>query len=306
MSTRSIALMAGVVLVVYAVVFGLTIEPGELPAITPAMVVVLAVAVLLQIGAVWLFGELFRVGIEATGRSISTGLGFRAALVGSTVARLLPAGGAVTPVAMAWTVRREAPGSGAAALRATGLNYGGLLVVTAVGLLVASGSLTNWQDEVRVMAILSFVIGAVVLTAATRLGSLGRLLPEAIRSRLGPAPVDQPIGLRSHAYVWGRVAAEVVVLGVVLSLFSIDLGWPHVAAAFGVSQVAAGIPGTPGGIGFAEAGLVGALSLFGVAAVTAVAPVLIFRIVSYWIPAGAGLLAGTTVFLRSPELVSRA
>ena len=57
---------------------------------------------------------------------------------------------------------------------------------------------------------------------------------------------------------------------------------------FGVSQIAAGIPGTPGGIGFAEAGLIGSLAFFGVDPAVAVAPVLVFRVVHYWLPAGAG------------------
>jgi len=68
-----------------------------------------------------------------------------------------------------------------------------------------------------------------------------------------------------------------------------------------VSQVAAGIPGTPGGIGFAEAGLLGSLAFFGVDPALAVAPVLVFRVVHYWLPAGAGLVAGTSSFLKSAE-----
>lgn len=99
-----------------------------------------------------------------------------------------------------------------------------------------------------------------------------------------------------------RLVAETAVLGIVLAAFELKIEPVVVAAAFGVSQLAAGIPGTPGGIGFAEAGLVGALARFGFGPTTTIAPVLVFQIVSYWLPAEAGLAAGSAAFLRQPSL----
>ena len=86
-----------------------------------------------------------------------------------------------------------------------------------------------------------------------------------------------------------------------LVAFGIDINVWQVAAAFGVSQLAAGIPGTPGGMGVTEAGLVFILAAYGFPASTTVAPVLIFRVVSYWLPAALGLWAGGMTFLRSDE-----
>src|SRR5690554_1659257 len=91
------------------------------------------------------------------------------------------------------------------------------------------------------------------------------------------------------------------ILALVMWAFGVDLSLVEVMTVFGVSQIAAGIPGTPGGIGFAEAGLIGSLAFFGVDPAVAVAPVLVFRVVHYWLPAGAGLVAGTSAFLRSAE-----
>src|SRR5690554_7424457 len=45
------------------------------------------------------------------------------------------------------------------------------------------------------------------------------------------------------------------ILALVMWAFGVDLSLVEVMTVFGVSQIAAGIPGTPGGIGFAEAGL---------------------------------------------------
>jgi uncharacterized protein (TIRG00374 family) len=49
------------------------------------------------------------------------------------------------------------------------------------------------------------------------------------------------------------------------------------------------IPITPGGLGFVEAGLVGALTLAGVPAQDALVATLAYRLVSYWLPLPAGL-----------------
>ena len=73
------------------------------------------------------------------------------------------------------------------------------------------------------------------------------------------------------------------------------------AAAFGVSSLAGGLPGTPGGMGVTEVGLVFILSAYGFPASSTVAPVIIFRIVSYWLPAALSFLAGGMTFLRSDE-----
>jgi uncharacterized membrane protein YbhN (UPF0104 family) len=43
------------------------------------------------------------------------------------------------------------------------------------------------------------------------------------------------------------------------------------------------------------------LSAYGFPAATTVAPVLIYRIVSYWLPAALSFFAGGMTFLRSPE-----
>jgi uncharacterized protein (TIRG00374 family) len=62
-----------------------------------------------------------------------------------------------------------------------------------------------------------------------------------------------------------------------------------VLLAYGASAVLGMIPITPGGLGFVEAGLVGALTLAGVPAGDALLATLAYRLVSYWLPLPAGL-----------------
>lgn len=291
-----------IALVGYAVAFAFFLDIGALD-LSWGDVGLLLIATVLQLAALWLFGELFRQGVLAAGNQLKRGTAFRAALVGSSIARLLPAGGAVTPVAMAWAVRKEAPGSSGAAVRATGLNYAGLVLITAGGLFIHSifGTHPESARTLRIFSGIAVVVAIVIIVVVSRLGAVKDKLPRRIRERLGNSMIDLPLDLWANLYLWGRLAAEAVVLLLVLVAFDIDLGLVEAVTAFGVSQIAAGIPGTPGGIGFAEAGLVGALGFFGVGATMAVAPVLIFRVVSYWLPAGAGLVAGTSAFLSAPE-----
>ena len=60
----------------------------------------------------------------------------------------------------------------------------------------------------------------------------------------------------------------------------------YVTAAF-----LAMIPITPGGLGFVEAGLTGALVLAGVSAGDAALAVLLYRLFNYWLPIPAGGIA---------------
>lgn len=303
---RRVGRMAMIAIAVYAVALVVVMSTVDLPPLGAGTVALILAAALVQLGSVWFFGELFRQGITVTGGRIGTLLSFQAALVGSTVARLLPAGGAVTPVAMAWTVRKRAPGAGGAAVRATALNYSGLLIGTGASLLWLRwrGEVLNWEGSVTPVAGVALVVGLVVMLLSTRLGRIRSRLPRWIESRLGPTMVDHPADVRAQFFMWGRLAAETVALYLAMVGFGVHLSPMEAAAAFGVSQLAAGIPGTPGGVGFAEAGLVGALALFGYPASGVVAPVLVFRIISYWLPAGAGLIAGSRAFLASPVSVN--
>jgi uncharacterized protein (TIRG00374 family) len=70
-----------------------------------------------------------------------------------------------------------------------------------------------------------------------------------------------------------------------------------VLLAFVLASVLAMIPLTPGGLGFVEAGLTGALTIAGVPAAEAVLGTLLYRLFSYWLPLPAGAIA-STLFTR--------
>jgi uncharacterized protein (TIRG00374 family) len=64
-----------------------------------------------------------------------------------------------------------------------------------------------------------------------------------------------------------------------------------VLLAFCAAQVLGALPLTPGGLGFVEAGLTGALALAGVPGGQAVVATLAYRLVSFWLPIPAGGVA---------------
>jgi uncharacterized protein (TIRG00374 family) len=70
--------------------------------------------------------------------------------------------------------------------------------------------------------------------------------------------------------------------------------------AYLIGQLGNWLP-VPGGIGGVELGLVGALVLYGLPAVTATAAVLLYRVIELWIPAVLGMAA----FVQLRLLLSR-
>jgi uncharacterized protein (TIRG00374 family) len=75
-----------------------------------------------------------------------------------------------------------------------------------------------------------------------------------------------------------------------------------VLLAFVLASVLAMIPLTPGGLGFVEAGLTGALTVAGVSAAHAVLATLLYRLFSYWLPLPAGAIASTLFTRRRRNL----
>lgn len=297
---RSIVVIAGLAAVIYAAALVFALTQLELPAFGVLSWAMLVLAALGQLAAKWMFGMQFRHGVLETGGKLSAQSAFRAALVGAGVARLIPAGGAITPVAMSWIVRKEAKATGAAAVRATVLNYAGLLAGTGFALLwvINRGLYESLEAGTWVIGVITLIIGLLLMFGTRWIVLLAHRLPAKFRDMLGPPAESHIPDVRSQGWLWSRLLLEALALYLVMQAFGLHLTPFQTFAAFGISQLAGGLPGTPGGIGFTEAGLVGALAAVGYGAELTLAPTLVFRIVSYWLPALAGLVAGGSNFLK--------
>ena len=285
----------------YLVAVGFLGERTRLPAFDLTVWLALLASLFAHTAAIAAFGLNFIEAASLSGIAVSRWGGFKAALVATGVARLIPAGGVFTPAAMAWTVRSEAPKTGGPAARATVLAYGSLLVVTGLGALWVAllGLETSLTVSMVVLGVILTVLGGVVWAGSGRLASLVGLLPAGVRKRVSATLIDRPVTFVEVMTVLARTGFEVLALGLVLRPIGIDLPVPALLAVYGFSQLVGGFPGPPGGIGLVEAGLIGALAAFGIDPQTSIPAVLVYRLVSYWIPAAAGLLAGGAAFVRA-------
>ena len=255
MTPKRVLIFAIVAAALYAAFGYWVVTNFDIPDISGWAWALVVLAAVVEIAGKWFFGLQFRESAEMVGETIPPWSAFKAALVGAGVARLIPVGGAVTPVAMSWTVRDEAEGTAGAAIRATFLNYAGLLIITGVGLLIArpiDDRLAIGSVSLVVLAPFVLLAGLAVMFGSGKLGTINDYLPEFLRKRLEESMVG-------------------------------------------------GLPGMPGGLGVTEGALAVILAAYGFPVATTIAPVLVFRIVSYWLPAGLGFLAGGSTFLTSEE-----
>lgn len=304
MNPKRVLWIAGISAVIYIGVAYWVINNFELPTLSTSAWAIVVAAGVAQIGAKWFFGMLFRESIQETGADVRRWTAFKAALVGAGIARMIPAGGAITPVGMSWTVRDETEGSTAGAgIRTVLLNYAGLLIMTGIGLLIARPN-----DRAQIASISLFVLAPFVIVAGLglmfgsgKLGTITKYLPKFVRKKIEESTTDHLPGLESQMYIWARLILEAGALWLVLYAFGIEVGGFQVAAAFGVASLAGGLPGTPGGLGVTEVGLAFILAAYGFPASTTAVPILVFRLISYWLPAALGFLAGGSTFLRSDE-----
>jgi len=98
----------------------------------------------------------------------------------------------------------------------------------------------------------------------------------------------------------GYLAFDVAVLVVILRAVGSTPSIAVVTLAYSVGYAANWVP-VPGGIGVLDAGLTGALVLYGVSPVHAAAAVIVYHAIAFWVPGLGGLLA----YLRlRPRLLS--
>lgn len=309
MSPKRVFWIAGIAAVLYAGFAYWVVTNFEIPPLRGAALLLVILAAVAQIGAKWFFGLLFRESIRKTGSDIARWSAFKAALVGAGVARLIPAGGAITPVALSWTVRDEVEESTAGpGIRTVLLNYAGLLMLAGTGVLLdrPPGNVPVFSTSLVVVAPIVLAIGGLLMFGSGRLGSLSRYLPGRIRAKIENSMINHRAGWESQAYIWGRLALEAGALWLVMAAFGIDLTLFEAVAVFAVSQLIGGLPGTPGGLGVTELGMGVVMAAYGFAASSTVAPILVYRVVSYWLPAGLSFLAGGSTFLASEEAKAHA
>lgn len=226
-----------------------------------------------------------------------------AQLAGTALNRLVPAGGGLVAAHLTLLRHREADGPRQGAALG-GYAAGGALahlVLTMIALALLVTGLVVVPTSAAALpslpwAWLGLVVGALALLAAvmlrrraglgTRVSASIRVAWGLIRSRPGAvlrlAAVQAGTALLAAAGLWAALWAT----GTALAPLTV------LAVYLLTSMLAAAVP-VPGGTGPLEAGLVGGLGLVGVTLVPAAAAVVLFRLVTHWLPVPLGLAVGT-------------
>jgi uncharacterized membrane protein YbhN (UPF0104 family) len=243
--------IAGIAAAIYAGFAYWVVTNFDIPPLQGAAIAIVVLAAVCEIAAKWFFGLLFRESIQETGSNVKAWSAFKAALVGAGVARLIPAGGAITPVAMSWTVRDEVADSTAGpGIRTVLLNYAGLLMMAGGGLLLErpQEAIPVFSTSLIVIAPIVLVVGILLMFGSGRLGSLVKYAPRFIRSKLESSMVNHLPGWESQIYIWARLFLEAGTFWLVMTAFGIDLSALQAIATYAAAQIVGGLPGMPGGL----------------------------------------------------------
>jgi uncharacterized membrane protein YbhN (UPF0104 family) len=257
-----------------------------------------------------LFGTVFGRGM--------TRIDWRASLeiplAGIAAIRLLAAAGAGGVAVTAWALRRAGMPAREVASRMVAsyvLQYSiylGALILCGLGLyggvLAGGGSFAL----TLVPALLSLALAGLVASMGLVPGDFERRLERLARrsgwlgrvaSRFATVPATLGVGVRTAIALvrerrpgllgaigyWGF---DIAVLGVSLRAFGSVVGVPVVVMSYFLGTLGSLLP-LPGGIGGVEGGMIGALAAFGVPGGRAVAGVLAYRAISFWLPTLPGV-----------------
>ena len=293
----------------------------ELAAIRPWWFAVMAVFELASFVCVWLL-----IGISTS--SSHWVLIATSQLVGNSVSSIIPGGAAAGgPLQYNYMIRggeepaRTASGLVAASLLTTTTLFG--LAALCVPLSFRLGSLDVRLERAAWLGagvfVLLLVLGFVAFTTDGLLRTVARVAQwvlNRVRRRRPPSAdipesvleqrdrVRKALGSR---WPWALVAVvskwafDYFALVAAIAATGARVESVPLLLAYVAASVLAMIPITPGGLGFVEAGLAVTLVWAGLSAANATLATLAYRLVSYWLPLAAGVVAAIVYRHRFPE-----
>jgi uncharacterized protein (TIRG00374 family) len=266
-----------------------------------------------------LWPQVHRASVRAVGERIRYREALSVSMSAFTLSHTMPGGGAVgATVAVNRLTSYGLSGPAAtASVTLTGL----LSVVTIAGLGAAGVAAAVVTDDLPGIALAGAAGALVVLVAVSvgivlvlrspaagdrlvgwvgRLPKLGHRVQEW-RSSLREVTEDDPptVGDLARIVVWStcKWTADIASLALLFVAFGQTPRLTILLVGFAVSQLAAAIPITPGGVGFVEGGMVAAFVVLGASASLATTVVLAYRLIETWLPT----LAGVPVLLRPAD-----
>lgn len=104
--------------------------------------------------------------------------------------------------------------------------------------------------------------------------------------------------IKALCYNMLLTALNALTLCLALAAVGCALSWPAALAVLSFGTLVGAVIPTPGGVGGVEAGMLGGLTAFGVAAPIGLAGVLLYRLLTYWLPILPGFIMFRTIVSR--------
>jgi uncharacterized protein (TIRG00374 family) len=305
------------------VVTGWPAVRASLSLLTARHAPLVGLAIAVEVLWVLAMSQVYRSALLAFGGAVSRRTVLRISMAAFTLSRILPGGGAAGGAVAA----RALIGLGNPALHTivsmvvswwiTMSALSGLVTV-GIAMSVAIGTLPPVHLVAPAVALGVFVVGGAAIGLAARSPRLRARLASAVTRGVGRMssaaasdvdhePLDtlhravRPRGLVA-VFAWG---GAVWILDAAALWFSLAaFGWHAdigvLLVGYGVANLIGALPElTPGWLGVLEASVAVALSALGVPQGIAVVAVLVYRLVSYWLPTIAGIPAAVRVLGHS-------
>lgn len=295
----------------YVVIPTLAQSSANAPLLQRVNPLLLVLALALEIGALLCYSQLTRVTLPPEPR-LGMFTVFRIQLATRAVTNVVP-GGSAAGGTLGYRLLTDAGVSGSAAgfsLATVGLGSAVILNLLLWVALLVSIPLNGFRTAYVTAAIvgvllLAFAAGLVYLliegrdTAERVIRAIGRRLPlvnedtlarfvHQMADRIQDLAQQPELVRRGVGWSAANWLLDAAALWVFIRAFGDTLNPVNLIVAYGVAQVLAAIPITPGGLGVVETILPSLLVTFGVPVATAGAAVLGWRLIQFWMPIPLG------------------
>jgi hypothetical protein len=259
------------------------------------------VGVVMEAASFLSFGLVQQRLLHSRSAQVSLAAMLRIAVAANGISNVLPGGSAL---AAAWTWKQFRSRGANRSVASWVLIVSGIVSSIALGFMIIAGI-----EIAGSRGPLAFLRPLAIAAAAAAVG--GGLLAHKLRDRTDKWTKRRPrlSEIRAALALGEPSAADWAIVTIMSVLnWTLDLGcllacitaigapmhWSTVIIAYSLSQLLNAIPLTPGGLGIIEAGIAALLVAYGMTAADAIAVVIVYRIISFWLPTPIGL----TIWLR--------
>lgn len=266
------------------------------------------VAAVMEAASLLSFGLVQQRLLQSRSAQVSLTEMVRIAVAANGISNVLPGGSAL---AAAWTWKQFRSRGATRAVASWALIVSGVVSSIALGFMIIAGvEIAGSRGPIAFLRPLAIAVAAAAvgggllahkLRDRTNKWTKGRPRLTQMRAALAlaePSPTDWAIVTIMSVLNW---TLDLTCLVACITAIGAPMAWSTIIIAYSLSQLLNAIPLTPGGIGIIEAGLTGLLVAYGMATADAIAVVIIYRAISFWIPTPIGLTIWLRMHLRPAE-----